>query len=315
MPSVIQAEQLTRRFDERLAVDGLTFQVEQGEVFGMLGPNGAGKTTTVRLLNGLIEPTSGRARILGLDPATQGLDVRRHTGVLTETPSLYERLTPRENLALFGALYEVPEAELPARVDELLGLFRLAERAEDKVGALSKGTKQRLALARALIHKPELLFLDEPTSGLDPEAARHVTDLIERLSHQDGRTVFLCTHNLDEAQRLCDRVAVVNRGRLLALGTQDELAGALWHGLWVDVELSTPPPAALRDGLRTLPGVIDVQPDTNHLAVKVEGADCVPALVASLVQRGAQVLRVNPREHSLEEIYFALQNQEEGRLP
>jgi len=315
MQPVIEARQLTRRFGERLAVDGLTFQVEQGEVFGVLGPNGAGKTTTVRLLNGLLEPTSGSARILGLDPTTQGLEVRRHTGVLTETPSLYERLTARENLALFGALYEVPEAELPARVDELLGFFRLAERAEDKVGALSKGTKQRLALARALIHKPELLFLDEPTSGLDPEASRQVTGLIERLSHQDGRTVFLCTHNLDEAQRLCDRVAVVNCGRLLALGTQDELAGALWHGLWVDVELNTPPPVALSDGLRALPGVSDVQLDNNRLAIKVEGADCVPALVTSLVQRGAQVLRVNPRQHSLEEIYFALQNQEEGRLP
>jgi ABC-2 type transport system ATP-binding protein len=142
-----------------------------------------------------------------------------------------------------------------------------------------------------------------------------VTGLIERLSHQDGRTVFLCTHNLDEAQRLCDRVAVVNCGRLLALGTQDELAGALWHGLWVDVELNTPPPVALSDGLRALPGVSDVQLDNNRLAIKVEGADCVPALVTSLVQRGAQVLRVNPRQHSLEEIYFALQNQEEGRLP
>jgi ABC-2 type transport system ATP-binding protein len=195
-------------------------------------------------------------------------------------------------------------------VDELLDFFELSGRADDKVGGFSKGMKQRLALARALVHEPPLLFLDEPTAGLDPEAARQVRQLIQQLSHQKGRTVFLCTHNLSEAQRLCDRVGVMNQGRLLALGTLAELARTLWHGLWVDIEFRTPLADAVAEKLQAARGVIDVQLEAMHLAVHVESDEVVPGLVASLAGQGAQIMRVNPRQHSLEDVYFALQNQQ-----
>lgn len=275
----------------------------------MLGPNGAGKTTTVRLLNGVLTPSSGAARVLGLDPATDGSAVRRRTGVLTESPSLYERLSARENLRYFGTLYGVPEAQLPGRVREQLELFGLAERADDRVGGFSKGMKHRLALARALLHRPEVLFLDEPTAGLDPEAARQVTALIEQLSHQAGGTVFLCTHNLAEAERLCHRVAVLDRGRALAVGTVSELSRALWRGRWVDIELATLPDAAVVTALRGMPGVSGVRVEKDRLAVQVDSDALIPPVVACLVSLDGQILRVNPREHSLEEIYFTLRKQ------
>ncbi len=309
MPAVIQAENLTRYFGSLKAVDGLTFAVEAGEVFGMLGPNGAGKTTTVRLINGLLAPSSGTIRALGLDPLAQGDRVRAQTGVLTETPSLYERLSARDNLLLFGKLYHVPKDKLAARVDAMLAELGLSERANDKAGGYSKGMKQRLAIARALLHEPQILFLDEPTAGLDPEAARHVTELIEQLSTERGRTVMLCTHNLTEAQRLCDRVAVMNQGRALALGTPAQLAHELWRSIWVDIELRTPPPDALFTNLRGVAGVKEVKLDKLTLAVQVDAEDAIPHTVAQVAALGGQIMRVNPRQHSLEEIYFELQKQ------
>ncbi|MBC6936501.1 MAG: ABC transporter ATP-binding protein [Chloroflexi bacterium] len=308
MQEAIRAEALIRQFGIIRAVNEVSFVVEPGEVFGMLGPNGAGKTTLVRLLNGVIEPDGGTARVLGFDPRTQGEDVRRQTGVLTETPALYERLSARDNLLFFGTLYGVPQADLPRRVDDLLERFGLADRANDRAGGYSKGMKQRLALARTLIHQPRLLFFDEPTAGLDPEAALQVTTLIQELSHRDGRTVFLCTHNLEEAQRLCDRVAVINQGRLLAVGTAEQLARGLWQGLWVDVSLLAPSDG-LPERLRALPGVLDISADGLELAVQVAEEAAIPGLVAGLVAAGAPVKRVSPREHSLQEIYFKLQEE------
>ena len=309
MATVIQANELARHFGAVKAVDGLTFDIQEGEVFGLLGPNGAGKTTTVRLLNGVLKLSTGQAQVLGFDPAADGCELRRQTGVLTETPSLYERLTARQNLTVFGALYGMPEPALSHRVAELLDFFQLAERADDKVGGFSKGMKQRLALARALLHQPPLLFLDEPTSGLDPEAAHQVTELIQQLSHQQGRTVLLCTHNLDEAQRLCDRVGVMNRGRLLAMGALPELAHTLWQGQWVDVELRTPPPPAAAVALRAMPGVDEIEGEALRWAVRVSSDEMIPAVVAAWVTQGASIMRVNPRQHSLEDIYLRLQKE------
>jgi ABC-2 type transport system ATP-binding protein len=306
MVPVIETESLSRFFGPIRAVDGLTFQVYEGEVFGLLGPNGAGKTTTVRLLNGVLRPSGGQARVLGLDPAREGGRLRQQTGVLTETLSLYERLTARENLALFGALYGIPETELARRVDRMLEEFGLADRADSRVGEFSKGMKQRLALARALLHEPPLLFLDEPTAGLDPEAARQVTEMIGQLSRREGRTVFLCTHNLTEAQRLCDRVAVMDRGRLLALGTLEELSRTLWPGLPVEIGLGAPLTDAAVGALRRLPGVRDVQHEDLWLTVSVTDENMVPAVVETLVREGARILHVVPRQPSLEEIYFAI---------
>ena len=310
MTNVIEMRELSREFGHVKALNGFSCNVLEGEVFGLLGPNGAGKTTTVRLLNGVLAPTSGQSRVLGFDPVTQETDLRRRTGVLTETPSLYERLTARDNLTIFGKLYGVKEPKLTARVKELLDLFGLAERADDRAGGFSKGMKQRLALARALLHEPELLFLDEPTAGLDPEASRQVMQLIAQLSRQKGRTVLLCTHNLDEAQRLCDRVAVMNKGTLLAAGTLADLSRTLWREAWVDVTLRERLTDQQISAVRALRDVSDVQVDGETLAVKVTGDDSVPMLIITLASIGAQMMRVNPRQHTLEEVYFELQEQQ-----
>jgi ABC-2 type transport system ATP-binding protein len=305
----IALEGLTRTFGAVRAVDGLTFSVEAGEVFGVLGHNGAGKTTLVRLINGVLTPTSGSVRVLGLDAATQGSAIRRQTGVLTETPSLYERLTARDNLSLFATLYEVPN---PAqRVDAMLKLFNLSDRANDRAGGFSKGMKQRLALARALVHEPQILFLDEPTAALDPEAARGVTTLIESLSKESGRTVFLATHNLAEAQRLCTRVAILSRGKLLALGTAAELGQQLWQAHWLDFDLRAPLTDTQIANLKAQDGVKDVQQGDVKLSAQVSAESFIPAVVAAVAALGGQILRVNPREHSLEDIYFELQRRSE----
>ena len=312
MNPVIEVDDLKRTFSEQKAVDGLTFRVEPGEVFGLLGPNGAGKTTTVRLLNGILPPSAGSARVFGLDPSTDGAAIRSRTGVLTETPALYERLSARENLEFFATLQNLPQPELDRRVDEMLAFFDLTTRAKDKVETYSKGMKQRLALARALVHRPPLLFLDEPTSGLDPEAAQQVDDLIADLGRTDGQTVILATHNLLEAQRLCDRVAILNHGRILAIGSLKELARELWPLTWVDIVFHVKPPEPLVESLPTQRGIIQIKIDAegNSLFAQVENDGVIPELVRHLVEQGASIRRVNPRDYTLEDIYFALQEGE-----
>ena len=315
MVQAIEVEGLTRIFGNGgaavRAVDNLTFSVEAGEVFGMLGHNGAGKTTLVRLINGVLDPTSGSVHVMGLDAHTQGSQVRKLTGVLTETPSLYERLTARENLRLFATLYGTPDPQ--RRADEMLELFKLTDRANDRCGGFSKGMKQRLALARALIHDPQLLFLDEPTAALDPEAARTVTDLIEELSSQRGRTVFLATHNLNEAQRLCTRVAILSHGKLLALGSTAELGRQLWAALWLDFDLRAPLTPEALAALKGVDSIRDVQADELKLAVQVSDEAHTPEVIAAVAASGGQIMRVNPREHSLEDIYFELQRRTEAK--
>lgn len=296
-----------RTFDRVKAVDGITFEVKQGEVFALLGPNGAGKTTMIRMLAGVLSPSSGEACILGLNPAREGDEVRSRLGVLTETAGLYERLTARDNLLFFGRLFGMEEKHLRNRVDELLDVFGLEARAGARTGSFSKGMKQRLSLARVLLHEPPVLFLDEPTAGLDPEAARQVIELLAKLSRESGRTVLICTHNLAEAQRLCDRVAVMNQGRLVALGSVAELEGGLWGGSWVDIDLQTDGTEPLRNALKQVDGALDVRQDGIHLSVQVRNIGVTPLLVQAVVGLGGQVVRVNPRQHSLEEIYFRLQ--------
>ena len=312
MEPVIQVSHLTYRYGSRLALSDVSFDVYPGEVFGLLGPNGAGKTTTIRLVNGLFEPTSGEIRVLGFDPSTQGEAVRRNTGVLTETPALYERITARQNLEFFATLADIPRDERKARVEQMLELFELSDRADDLAGTYSKGMKQRLALARAIIANPSLVFLDEPTAALDPEASLQVRDWIVTVSEQKGNTVILSTHILSEAERLCDRVAVLGPGRLLAVGTLEELRRQVMPGLWVQVDLLQP--ARLDMGmLKTLPGIINVEsPGSNgqvrSLRVQVAEEAVIPPLANTVIQQGGQLLRLQPEEISLEEVYFKLQN-------
>ncbi len=307
MDTIIEVKDLCRTFGDIHAVDGLTFDIQPGEVFGLLGPNGAGKTTTVRLLNGILPPSSGTVRVFGLNPAEQGEQVRKQTGVLTETSSLYERLSAQENLEFYGTLAEIPEEKLKGRVKEILEFFELDQRAGDKVETYSKGMKQRLALARALLHQPPLLFLDEPTSGLDPEAAQQVNALIESLSHK-GQTIILCTHNLTEAERLCDRVAVMNNGRALALGSLTDLSRKLWPAIWVDVKFWEVPSADQLEAAKNFQSVKQAEAASDSLSVRLESKESIPAFVRHLVETGSSILSVNPRAHSLEDVYFAIQN-------
>ncbi len=307
MENIVEVNGLERVFGQNRAVDGMTFHVKQGEVFGLLGPNGAGKTTTVRLLNGILPPSSGTARVFGLDPTIDGQRIRKKTGVLTESPSLYERLSAHENLEFFGTLAGIPEEKLSQRLLDILSFFGLQDRVNDKVETYSKGMKQRLALARALVHEPPLLFLDEPTSGLDPEAAQQVNELIAGLGQRSGQTILLATHNLLEAQRLCDRVAVMNKGRILAMGSLKELTRKLWPVTWVDITFWETPAETVRGSLKAQRGVIQITGQGETLQVQVESEEVIPQVVQYLTGQGASILRVNPRDYTLEDIYFALQ--------
>lgn len=317
MATVISAEQLTRRFGATLAVDALSLDIAEGEVFGFLGHNGAGKTTTVRLLNGVLTPTSGEARVFGLDPGKDGAKIRARTGVLTETPALDDRLTARATLTYFADMFGVPKAKVAARVSELLDLFELGQRADDKVGGFSKGMRQRLALARTLLHEPQIVFLDEPTSGLDPAATREVHLLIQRM-RAGGRTVFLATHNLAEAERLCDRVAVLAHGRALAIGTISDLAARLNRGHRLLIEIDGNRTEQAVPLIRAMPYVTLVEAARENsngggaggTVVRVHGAarEHVPQLVGVLAAAGVPLYRVEPDEPSLEDVYFALEH-------
>ena len=312
--SVITINQLTRRFEETVAVDNLSLEVHAGEIFGFLGHNGAGKTTTVRLLNGVIEATSGSMRVLGLDPQVDGPALRARTGVLTETPSMDERLTAWDNLSIYADLYGVPRPDVRRRINDLLAEFDLADRAQEKVSGYSKGMKQRLALARAFLHKPELLFLDEATSGLDPIAAHHVNDLIKRMARRENRTVFLCTHNLVEAQKLCDRVAVLEHGRLVALGTPAELTRQYVRRLDVEIEVAEDQVSTTLSVLRSLPNLVLGQPTQPNgaLVATIDQRESIPEVLACLVQNHVRVYRLSPQEADLEQVYFTLHAEKEG---
>jgi len=305
--TAIETEGLTRRFDTGVALDGLDLRIERGEVVALLGPNGAGKTTTVRLLNGVLRPDEGRARVLGLDPTSDGTALRRHTGVLTENAGLDERLTARENLEYTARIRGMPTAEGRRRSGELLERFGLAEKADHLTVGFSTGQRKRVALARALLHDPELLFLDEPTSGLDPAATRDVAALIQSLASEHGRTIVLATHFLAEAGKLADRIAILHRGRLHAFGRPDELAGDLWSGLDVHLDLGGPADATVQAVLTAVPGVEGVLPTASGATVHIPGRDAIPAVVAALVANGVDVYAAEPRPPTLEDIYFEIE--------
>ena len=306
--TAIRIENLTRDFETVRAVDGLSLEVPSGIIFGFLGPNGAGKTTTINLLLGLLEPTSGRAEVLGFDTQTQGDKVRTRTGALLEHPGLYEQLNAGDNLEFYGRIWRMPATERQARIKELLTHMGVWERRKERVGTWSKGMKQKLALARAMLHRPPLIFLDEPTAGLDVVAAAAVRDDLEALAAREGVTVFLTTHNMAEAERLCGQVAVIREGSLVAIGHPDELrarAGGprleIFGRGFNDNVLNL---------LRTRPEVVAAGVQNEHLAIDLrEGTDVAP-LVSLMVSAGVQVEEVRRGKASLEKVFLALMEEE-----
>ncbi|MER3543214.1 MAG: multidrug ABC transporter ATP-binding protein [Chloroflexota bacterium] len=298
---MIITQGLTKHFNGKVAVEDLTLEVREGEVFGFLGPNGAGKTTTVRMLCCLIAPTAGTAWVNGYQIGREDSAIRASVGILTEAPGLYERLSAEKNLSIYARLYGV--RDVAGQVEKYLRLLGLWDERKQAVAEFSKGMRQKLAIARALIHEPRVLFLDEPTAALDPEAARVVRDFIAELKGQ-GRTIFLCTHNLDEADRLCDRIAVFKQ-RLIQVDTPQNLRQQL-YGRKVAIRLRAITPALVAR-IQALPFVQDVHIQDGQIVVALDDPDNQnPQIVRALVEAGADVQYVSELRHSLEEVYFKL---------
>ena len=304
----IHTENLTRDFDTVRAVDGLSLEVPRGTIFGFLGPNGSGKTTTIRLLLGLLEPTAGHAEVLGFGTRTQASAVRERAGALLEHHGLYERLSAEDNLEFFGRIYRLSKAERQARIKELLTDFGLWERREERVGTWSRGMKQKLAMARALLHRPLLLFLDEPTAGLDPIAAAALRDDLESLAAREGVTVFLTTHNLAEAERSCGLVGVIRQGKLLAVGHPDTLR-AQAGGPQVEI-VGRGFSENVLGLLRARPEVSAAERQNGYLSIHLRKETDVAPLVSLMVSAGVEVEEVRKDKATLEEAFLTMMEEE-----
>ncbi len=305
----IQTQALTRNFGDIRAVDGLTLEVERGQLFGFLGPNGAGKTTTIRLLLGLLAPSSGSAQVLGYDLATQADEIRRRTGVLLEQTGLYERLSAQDNLDLYGRIWHMPGPDRAARIRDLLTHLNLWDRRQEQVVKWSRGMKQKLAVARTLLHHPALIFLDEPTAGLDPVAAAALRTDLAGLARQEGVAIFLTTHNLAEAEALCHRVGVINQGRLVALGTPAQL------------QAQRDQPRLTVIGRGFTPAVVDLLCERAEVAaahlsqepgpaqsmiVELTGKVDTAPIVSLLVESGVEIEEIRKDRASLSDVFMDL---------
>ena len=298
---MITTQNLTKKFDQITAVGNLSLDIPEGEVFGFLGPNGAGKTTTVRVLTSLISPTGGSASVNGFQIGEQDIDIRRSVGLLTETPGMYDNLSAERNLEIYASLYEVQDVK--GQVEKYLRFLGLWDRRMDVAATFSKGMKQKLAIARALLHEPRTIFLDEPTAGLDPEASRLVREFILEIKGQ-GRTIFICTHNLDEADRLCDRIGVF-KTRLLVVDAPVNLRRqvfgrkVVFHLLQADQDLA--------DKLESHPSVTEARLVDQKIVLTITDPEANnPELIRMLVNEGADVQFVGELRRSLEDVYLEL---------
>jgi ABC-2 type transport system ATP-binding protein len=304
----IKLEKLSRDFENVRAVDQLSLEVPSGNIFGFLGPNGAGKTTTIHMLLGLLEPTEGRVEVLGFDAQTQGEEVRMRTGALLEHPGIYEQLSAEDNLEFYGRVWRIPEPTRRARIKELLSHIGLWERRKDPAGKWSRGMKQKLALARVLLHRPPLVLLDEPTAGLDVMSATAVREDLVSLVEREGMTVFLTTHNMSEAEKLCDQVAVIREGSLVAIGNPDELRShatrpqVVINGSGFDHNLV--------QMIMNWPEVSAAHARNGRLVIDLRQEIGTAQLVNMLVEAGAQVDEIRRGKASLEEVFVALMEEE-----
>lgn len=302
MTYAVELRELSKEFPGgKRAVDSVSVRLEPGQVFGFLGPNGAGKTTTVKLLTGMLSPSSGGCSVFGIDPAAEPEQAHALSGVVTEHAQMYDNLTGLDNLLFYGALFGLESAACRQRAQTLLERLDLRDAAEKKLGAYSTGMRQRLSLARAMMHQPKVLFLDEPTSGLDPESAQNVHKMIRALADEQEVTVFLCTHQLRYAQEVCTCYGLMDQGRLLAQGTLAQLRAQVSQGVRVEARASRVPPEA---------GWRQIEP--GRYAVQVESEEAVPQMVRDIVSCGGDLYHISAAPPSLEEVYFALTERKEA---
>jgi ABC-2 type transport system ATP-binding protein len=304
----IRIQSLTRDFGDMHALDDLSLEIPAGIVFGFLGPNGAGKTTTIRVLLGLLEPTSGQAEVLGYDTHTQASQIRSQVGALLENSGIYEQMSAEDNLEFYGRANLIPAAERARRIRQLLDEMGLWERRKDLAGSWSRGMKQRLALARAMLHRPRLVLLDEPTAGLDVQAAVAVRESLSTLAEREGVTVFLTTHNMAEAEKICAQIAVIRQGRLVALGAPDELQAKT--GKQQVVIIGQGFSDYVLDMLRKRPDVEAVEKHNHQVVIQMHTTPDIPSLISLLAGEGVQVTEVHQGKASLEETYLQLMEED-----
>lgn len=308
----IEISHLTKNFGDFTAVNDVSFSVKKGEIFGLLGPNGAGKSTIIRMLCTLTRPTKGLATIAGYNIVKQDSKVRQHIGLVSEKMIMYEQLTARENLKLFGRLYNIPENILSTRIDNLLGLVRMEKWADHRISTFSTGMKQRINVIRALVNEPEILFLDEPTLGLDPQSTAEIRALIRRINKENGTTIILTTHIMVEAEILCNRIGIIDYGKIVALDTPTNLK-KLVSGIEAsafEIEISNLEPGMM-SSLQSLSFVKSlVQEDSTHLIVRANGNDSFGTIVETLRKHNAKILMVRNLEPSLEDVFLHLTGRE-----
>jgi len=308
MNYAIQTTNLSRAFNQVKAVDQVNLEILPGTIFGFLGPNGSGKTTTIRLLLGLLEPSAGSSRVLSFDPIKDGQKVRENCGALLEHTGLYERLSAEDNLDFYGRVWHLSSADRKARIKELLDKMGLYDRRNEIVKGWSRGMKQKLAVARAMIHRPKVIFLDEPTAGLDPIASAAFREDLLNLVHNTGVTVFLTTHNLSEAEKVCQQVGVIRSGKLLMVGSPDKLR--LEKGsAFIEVVGSGFSDAVIHS-LNQLRGVESVSRNDQHIRINVTEGEDTGFLVPFLVQQGVTIEEVRKGQASLEDVFLTMM--EEG---
>ncbi len=302
---IIEVKDLVKRYGQLTAVDSITFEVPAGEIFGLLGPNGAGKTTTIAILSSLIRPTSGTARVAGIDVVRSSLAARSKLGVVPQEIALYPSLTARDNLLFWGRMYGVPERALRERIDEILSVVGLADRAGNRIDTFSGGMKRRINIAVGLLHRPDVLFLDEPTVGIDPRTRRSILDLVRELNSH-GLTVLYTTHYLEEAESLCHRVGIMDEGKMMAMGTRDELTAMIGARSLIEVKADGMD-ESLTGWLESLDGVDEAALEEDALTVSMKvGSNLLPSLVERLAAGGARIHSIDVNAPNLESVFFHL---------
>lgn len=300
MSNAITLEDVSKKLGGRQILNKVSFTIETGDIFGYLGPNGAGKTTTIRILLGLMLPTTGRISLLGKNINID--ENRRYVGFVLETDGLYDQMSAQDNLAFYGKLYGITQSS--ERIQEILSLVRLKDRAKDKVAAYSKGMRQRLALARAMMHNPEILVLDEPTAGVDPTGQVEVRQIILDMAAR-GKTIFFSSHNLDEVQRICNRIALINRGVIQLYGETEKLQRQMSKSE-VRLETSTAIPETVLNDLRDLPGINIIKVEDRTILLSAGDITGIPDIIEFLVKKNVRIEQVKRREATVEEIYTSI---------